>query len=491
MRTGRASKGRLGVPHIGMLVAATSLFVAACGSGDASSDESSTEVSDSVVDQPTSSSDPAVESTTTAPSTIAPRTWSTGPIAPGEPADDPRYTHHTLIGDIGGAAGAVAADLNGDGILEVVVNTFGMIDMKNVNVGTSSLIALYQDGGPTSTEAHTIVDEDEGYYFLNQPWIGDIDNDGDPDIIAGIGFFVCASISGVGPCGALVLWENTGVEGGIATWSKTEIIPDGQELFYHRPAVADIDGDGLLDIVAIGETSRTAETFWFRGSADGIDDTPLPVGTGGGSLPVASDVDGDGDLDIVSGQYFQTPESVIWFEHGDDDAEGNPIWTRHTINSDIGKVIQVSLVPDLDGPGRPGWVASNHTNTTRPDQVESGVYRLTPGDDPRQPWSSTILSTGIVSRPTVGTAFQAAPGVFSWGDVDGDGDIDLTVSGDGDDRLFLLEQDAVGEFTTHVLQTSYAQAGSMEVVDLNGDGSLEILASSFEAKAVRLYVRGG
>jgi len=474
-----------------MLVAATSLFVAACGSGDAGSDESSTEVSDSVVDQPTSSSDPAVESTTTAPSTIAPRTWSTGPIAPGEPADDPRYTHHTLIGDIGGAAGAVAADLNGDGILEVVVNTFGMIDMKNVNVGTSSLIALYQDGGPTSTEAHTIVDEDEGYYFLNQPWIGDIDDDGDPDIIAGIGFFVCASISGVGPCGALVLWENTGVEGGIATWSKTEIIPDGQELFYHRPAVADIDGDGLLDIIAIGETSRTAETFWFRGSADGIDDTPLPVGTGGGSLPVASDVDGDGDLDIVSGQYFQTPESVIWFEHGDDDAEGNPIWTRHTINSDIGKVIQVSLVPDLDGPGRPGWVASNHTNTTRPDQVESGVYRLTPGDDPRQPWSSTILSTGIVSRPTVGTAFQAAPGVFSWGDVDGDGDIDLTVSGDGDDRLFLLEQDAVGVFTTHVLQTSYAQAGSMEVVDLNGDGSLEILASSFEAKAVRLYVRGG
>jgi len=474
-----------------MLVAATSLFVAACGSGDAGSDESSTEVSDSVVNQPTSSSDPAVESTTTAPSTIAPRTWSTGPIAPGEPADDPRYTHHTLIGDIGGAAGAVAADLNGDGILEVVVNTFGMIDMKNVNVGTSSLIALYQDGGPTSTEAHTIVDEDEGYYFLNQPWIGDIDDDGDPDIIAGIGFFVCASISGVGPCGALVLWENTGVEGGIATWSKTEIIPDGQELFYHRPAVADIDGDGLLDIIAIGETSRTAETFWFRGSADGIDDTPLPVGTGGGSLPVASDVDGDGDLDIVSGQYFQTPESVIWFEHGDDDAEGNPIWTRHTINSDIGKVIQVSLVPDLDGPGRPGWVASNHTNTTRPDQVESGVYRLTPGDDPRQPWSSTILSTGIVSRPTVGTAFQAAPGVFSWGDVDGDGDIDLTVSGDGDDRLFLLEQDAVGVFTTHVLQTSYAQAGSMEVVDLNGDGSLEILASSFEAKAVRLYVRGG
>ena len=445
--------------------------------------------SDDTADSTAASTVPA---STAAPTTTAPpREWSTGPIGPGTAADDPAYTWTALISDIGGAAGAVTADLNGDGILEVIVNSFGAIDMKNVDVGTSVLVALYQDGGPASTEADELVTEDEGYYFLNQPWVGDIDGDDDPDILAGIGFFVCASISGVGPCGALVLWENTGVEGGIATFEKTEIVPDGQERFYHRPAVADIDADGFLDVVAIGETSTTAETVWFRGSADGIDPTALPVGAGGGSLPVASDVDGDGDLDIVSGQYFQTPESVIWFEHGEADANGDPTWTRHTVTADIGKVIQVSLVPDLDGPGLPGWVASNHTNTTRPGQVESGVYRLTPGADPRQPWTTTLLSTGIVSRPTVGTAFQAAPGVFSWGDVDGDGDVDLTVSGDGDDRLFILEQTQPDTFTTRILQTAYGQAGSMEVVDLNGDGTNEIIASSFEAEQVRLYSLAG
>lgn len=477
--------------RVGILSVLVFTGVVACGGSPEATTDDGGEVTTNAETSTTTMATTTEPVVTEAPTTTAPpRVWSTGPIEPGAPADDPRYSHHTLIGDIGGAAGAVTADLNGDGILEVVVNTFGTIDMKNVAVGTSSLIALYQDGGPTTVEAHTIVTEDEGYYFLNQPWIGDIDNDGDPDIIAGIGFFVCASIAGVGPCGALVLWENSGVDGGIATWTKTEIVADGQELFYHRPAVADVDADGFLDVVAIGETSRTAETFWFRGSADGIDDTPLPVGVGGGSLPVASDVDGDGDLDIVSGQYFQTPESVVWFEHGDVDSDGHPTWTRHTVTSDIGKVIQVSLVPDLDGPGRPGWVASNHTNTTKPGQVESGVYRLTPGDDPREPWATSILSTGIVSRASVGTAFQAAPGVFSWGDVDGDGDVDITVSGDGDDRIFLLEQDAPGAFTTHVLQTSYGQAGSMEVVDLNGDGSMEIITSSFEAEAVRVYVRG-
>ena len=414
--------------------------------------------------------------------------WSTGPLAAGSAADDSAYTHHTLISDIGGAAGAVTADLNGDGILEVIVNTFGTIDLKNVSVGTSRLIALYQDGGPLTTEAHEIAGEDDGYYFLNQPWVGDIDGDDDPDVVAGVGFFVCTSIEGVGPCGALVLWENTGVSGGIAKWKKTELIANGQNLFYHRPAVADIDGDGTLDIVAIGETGTSAETVWIRGTDSGWTGAPLPVGAGGGSLPVASDVDGDGDLDIVSGQYFQTPESVIWFEHGDADTAGNPTWTRHVASTDIGKVIQVSLVPGLDGPGKDVWVASNHTNTTRPGQVESGIYRLTPGDDPRAPWTSSIISSGIASRPSVGTAFQAAPGVFSWGDVDVDGDVDVTVSGDGDDRLFILEQTEPGSFVTRVLQTSFGQAGSMEVADLNADGRPEIIASSFEAKAVRLYV---
>ena len=57
----------------------------------------------------------------------------------------------------------------------------------------------------------------------------------------------------------------------------------------------------------------------------------------------------------------------------------------------------------------------------------AGIYLLEPGSDPTQPWAPTLLTGGIVSRPTVGTAFQAAPGVFSWGDVDaGDGEVVFT-----------------------------------------------------------------
>ena len=61
----------------------------------------------------------------------------------------------------------------------------------------------------------------------------------------------------------------------------------------------------------------------------------------------------------------------------------------------------------------------------------AGIYLLEPDSDPTQPWAPTLLTGGIVSRPTVGTAFQAAPGVFSWVDVDDDDDGD----GDGDHEV--------------------------------------------------------
>lgn len=455
------------------------MLMTACGGG--ASDSAPAESSTASTAAPATDTPPTEAPTTTLPP------FATGPLEAGTPADDPAFSFHTLVDGFGGAAGAAAADLNGDGILEIVINGFGDIDMQNITVGTSTLAVLYQTGNPTEFVRDDIVTPDEGYYFFNQPWIGDLDGDGDNDIVGGVGFFVCAAIGTVGPCGALVVWENTGVEGGLATFTATELVAKGATEFYHRPAVADIDGDGALDIVAIGETSTDANAVWFKGTSDGFETTPHPIGQGGGSLPVAADVDGDGDLDVVSGQYFLTPESAIWFEQLDAGADGLPTWQKHVITSAIGKVIQVSLVPDLDGPGTSGWIASNHTNTTKPGQVESGIYRLTPGADPKAEWSVELLSTGIVSRPSKGTAFQAAPGVFGWGDIDGDGDIDLAVSGDGDDRLFVLDQSGPGTFTTRILQTGYAQAGSMTVVDLNGDGRLEILATGFEVDQVRVY----
>lgn len=93
------------------------------------------------------------------------------------------------------------------------------------------------------------------------------------------------------------------------------------------------------------------------------------------------------------------------------------------------------------------------------------VSLLSPPADPTQAWTHRPISEGIESRPTEGVAFPAAPGVFGHGDIDGDGAGDIAVSGDGDDRVFWLEQTAPGTFTTHVLATDFGQAAGGAVVD--------------------------
>ena len=88
-------------------------------------------------------------------------------------------------------------------------------------------------------------------------------------------------------------------------------------------------------------------------------------------------------------------------------------------------------------------------------------------------------------------AFQAAPGVFGRSDVDGNGDVDLAVSGDGDDRVFWLDQTEPGVFATHVQATAFGQAASGSIADLDGDGRAEIVFTSDETHQPVTFTQGG
>ena len=186
---------------------------------------------------------------------------------------------------------------------------------------------------------------------------------------------------------------------------------------------------------------------------------PEKFGNGLGSLPELRDIDGDGDLDILSAEYFaKRGASFVWFERPNEGAPGDVNWRRNVIDKTLGPSIQVSMVDNLFGNGQSIAVGSNHSNTTQdePEPWESGIYAYIPDVDIQAPWRRVKLSENIVSRPIRN---QAAPGIFGWGDVDLDGDIDLVVSGDGDSRLFVLQQTAPAVFKTWVLDEGMGQAG--------------------------------
>ena len=256
------------------------------------------------------------------------------------------------------------------------------------------------------------------------------------------------------PCGGLVWYEQTD-----GPWVRHDVLGPNLGLFYHRVLFTDLDNDGIKDMIAVGEnrpaegaSGDIAEAQILKGELPlGTFGAPEKFGNGLGSLPELRDIDGDGDLDILSAEYFaKRGASFVWFERLNEGAPGDVNWRRNVIDKTLGPSIQVSMVDNLFGNGQSIAVGSNHSNTTQdePEPWESGIYAYIPDVDIQAPWRRVKLSENIVSRPIRN---QAAPGIFGWGDVDLDGDIDLVVSGDGDSRLFVLQQTAPAVFKTWVL----------------------------------------
>lgn len=375
----------------------------------------------------------------------------------------------TVVGRLPGAAFSTAADLDGDGVPEVIATSFGKV--AGFGPGTGGTVASYRRKG-TDWFRTDIISPTDAIQFPNEPTLADIDGDGLTDLVEPGGFFICT------PCGSLSWWR----QAPLGTWTRHDLVASGNPAFFHRAVLVDLDGDHLRDLVTVAETAGSATTLMFPGTVGGFGATPTVLGEGLGSLPFVTDIDRDGDLDIASAQYFSRNGSFAWLEN-----LGRQVFVKHVIAADLGGAIQLSKVPGI------GWVGTNHTNTTSgpPGTPISAVYLLTPGADPRLPWATRPISTGIVSRADTGAGQQqGAPGVFGWGDIDGDGRTDLAVSGDGDKHLFVLRQTRPDQFVTEVVAGDRGQAGGGAIISALGNGhSPAVLFSSYDAGLVALYLR--
>ena len=393
----------------------------------------------------------------------------------------PSFEEIELDASPAGPAFIKASDLNNDGKPEVIVSMFG-----NSPVSAGS-VEIYAMGSDIYTWTKTQLAGSDTR-FPNEVGVYDVNEDGRKDIILPGGFLACTFP--FGSCGSMnwYLQEEDG------SFSQKHLAA-GRSRFYHHVQFVDFDFDGKKDIVAVGEEKGSFDDGssllqYFKGDESllGFARTPTDVTVGLGSFPTVIDIDNNGDWEVFSSEYFGSTGSFSWV---DQDETGT--WNRYYVDSTVGKSIQFEFVENLFGEGKSWAVGANHTNTTDDsNEPESAIYVYEvpdfndPDFDPNNEWSKVKISEGIVS---VGSPFfgpQGAPGVFSIGDVDGDGALDVAVHGDGDPRIFLLRQEPDKTFTTHIIADEIPQGG-VEIADLDGDGIGEIIASSYENGKLIIY----
>ena len=179
--------------------------------------------------------------------------------------------------------------------------------------------------GFVSTDIVTNADGAENVY------VADIDGDGDLDIVS-------ASIED----DTIAWYENNGAEDPIFNKSVISTSADGAEDVH----VADMDGDGDLDIVSASREDDTIAWYENNGAADPTFTTAnIATSADGAQRVFIADLDKDGDLDIVSGSAFDN--TIAWYKN---DGAADPTWTANNIDTNAEGAHDV-YVADMDGDG--------------------------------------------------------------------------------------------------------------------------------------------
>jgi uncharacterized protein (TIGR03382 family) len=410
-----------------------------------------------------------------------------------------------------GESSPILADLDGDNIFEIVIAT-----------ADGTVLALHGDGTPVDgwpvaldpadvlhpdAEAFASGDVtlDIGDGIIATVAVGDLDGDGQPEVVAASGQ------------GQLHAWHSDGRRvAGFPYWSigrepdEFDGLHTYDQGFAGAPTLVDLDGDGTLEIVVVGLDSRLyvvdhtgadwgpypvevcypGTDFWdFEDQMCGIEGHRSITST------LVADVDGDGDFEIGLGTNEAIYESMFCGSYMFDATSGThePNWPR----TDRGLIAEAALLP-LVGQGHPASMAAA-------DLDGDGDLELA---NPIMLGQTNIVDyegEDFLAISAVATAWSEdsnadVPAVVqmvnnpAFGDLDGDGVPDLVMGGAGALWIGSLAMTKQFEFQHAVVAWSGATGEVLPgwprqiediqflvapaIADVSGDGMPEVIYGS-------------
>ncbi|MGH9210065.1 MAG: FG-GAP repeat domain-containing protein [Acidimicrobiales bacterium] len=330
------------------------------------------------------------------------------------------------------------------GGLAAVVLVAGVLALAGCNLGV----------GPVSYE---LVDPENHRLDPTGLVSGDIDGDGDPDVVA------------TGRDGYAVLTND-------GSGAYTVDFPANLGWPTESPSLADVDGDDDLDLVSridglnpqraqLPSVRRNDGTGAF-GPIEAVQPDPPP-----GSLTalVPSDADGDGDVDLLVALRVGGESHVGVYLNDGTGAFGPPATYSLAFASD--RATPVHLVAgDLDGDGDDDVVTTGTGDFTTPDgEVVEGTTAMVGLNDGAGAFAA---SGGPIEVTYNGVVWAVRP---TLGDLDNDGTLDLAVGGPL--SITTLLGDGTGGFAApqRIVVPDTRGIDYLAPADIDEDGNLDLV----------------